>query len=180
MSGCPRNVKIDKLRVLQAEAALLMQSCGSRLQAAHSDATSHARHVVVAWPSALGLASLSSDIHTTAVMAGIQKLLRDETDGVEVLVVPESTPCSSSWSMWHSCFSCKVRQRTPARHSSLSWLAAKILCGTCWNQLAQYRLRTRRLKVWYRRGRTGVSDVSARDSPVEAWPGCLFLCWRWL
>ena len=89
MSGCRRNVEIGKLRVLQAEAALLMQRCGSRLQAAHSDATSHARHAVVAWRSALGLASLGSDIDTTAVMAGIQKLLRDETDGVEVLVEPE-------------------------------------------------------------------------------------------
>ena len=139
MSGCRRNVEIDKLCVLQAEAALLMQRCGSRLQAAHSDATSHARYAVVAWRSALGLASLGSDMHTTAVVAGIQKLLRDETDGVEVLVEPESTPCRSSWSMWHSCFSCKVRRRTPARHSSLSWLAAEILCGTCCNQLAQYR-----------------------------------------
>ena len=48
MSRCRRNVKVGKLRVLQAEAALLMQRCGSRLQAAHSDATSHARHAVVA------------------------------------------------------------------------------------------------------------------------------------
>ena len=61
MSGCRRNVEIGKLRVLQAEAALLMQRCGSKLQAAHSDATSHARYAVVAWRSALGLASLGSD-----------------------------------------------------------------------------------------------------------------------
>ena len=104
----------------------------------------------MAWRSALGLASLGSDIHTTAVMAGIQKLLRDETDGVEVLVEPESTPCRS-WSMWHSCFSCNVRQRTPARHSSLSWLAAESLCGTCWNQLAPYMLRKRPSQSVYRK-----------------------------
>ena len=61
MSGCRRNVEIGKLRVLQAEAALLMQRCGSKLQAAHSDATSHARYAVVAWRSALGLASLSDN-----------------------------------------------------------------------------------------------------------------------
>ena len=61
MSGCRRNVEIGKLRVLQAEAALLMQRCGSKLHAAHSDATSHARCAVVPWRSALGLASLGSD-----------------------------------------------------------------------------------------------------------------------
>ena len=84
MSGCRRNVKISKLRVFKAEAALLMQRCGSRLQAAHSDATSHAS------------TQLWRDIPLWGLFRShnsgdgwYSELLRDETSNVEVLVEPE-------------------------------------------------------------------------------------------
>ena len=138
MSRCRRNVKIGKLRVLQ----------GCKLRTRTRPATR------------------GTQFHTTAVMAGIQKLLRDETDGVEVLVEPErhalAGRCGTVVSVVRFARGCRPGTRPCLGLLQRSCVA---LAGINWHSTGCARAR---LKVWYRKGRTGVSDVSARDSPVEA------------